>query len=346
MTGFSQRQNLIAALEGDTPRAIPYTVNYGDFVANPHDPRWIALFKSGLCPIGYSSTTRDEITNVERIERAETWQGKPATRVILRTQVGEISQLNAAGWVQEYFLKTPSDYRVMEAIVRQTRVIPDAAPFLKTEQEIGDDGITLIGCRRSPMQTILVDYTGLENFAIHISEGFPELFSLAEALEDQLVETCRLIADGPGRYISLLENLTAETWGPRRYHHIHMPVYEKILPILHTGGKKLYAHYDGQLACLKDLVAQTELDGIESLTQAPEGDLPYDQARAAWPDKFIWANINVSLYDLPRRDLQAAVRNMAEAAAPDGRLLAFEISEDLQHNWSESIPVILEELNR
>ena len=32
--------------------------------------------------------------------------------------------------------------------------------------------------------------------------------------------------------------------------------------------------------------------------------------------------------------------------SPDGRRLAFEISEDLPPNWREAIPVVLEELAR
>ena len=194
------------------------------------------------------------------------------------------------------------------------------------------------------MQTILVDYVGLERFSYHLADALPELFSLAEALMDQLIPTCELIAAGPGRYVSLLENLTSETWGPKRFAQHHLPVYERILPILHAGGKKVYAHFDGKLACLADMIAHTDLDGIDSLTQPPEGDMIYVEARKVWPDKFFWANINVALYELPPEDLGHLVRRLARQASPDGRHLAFEISEDLPQNWQESIPVVLDAL--
>jgi SAM-dependent methyltransferase len=346
LSAITNRQNLVTALEGEKPQRIPYTIYARDFGASRQDPDWTALFDAGLCAVRHESTVREETPHVEHVEKEETWRGQPARRLVWRTEIGEISQLSAAGWVQEYFLKTPADYHVIERIVRGTRLILDPQAFEQTEAEIGDDGITLIWGRRSPMQTILVDFAGLEHFAFHLNEGFPEFFALAEALEEQLLEICRLIAAGPGRYVSLLENLTAETWGARRYQRFHMPLYEKILPILHSGGKKVYAHYDGQRACLAEWVARTELDGIESLTQAPEGDLSYGQARAAWPEKFLWGNLNVSLYDLPPAELRRAVRQMARAGAPDGRLLALEVSEDLPRNWRESLPVVLEELNR
>jgi hypothetical protein len=346
-TGMTtQRQNLIIALEGGSPREIPYTIYAADFGASRKDPDWAALFDSGLCPIGYASTVSESAPHVERVEHTEIWRDKSASRLTLHTEVGEITQLSVAGWVQEYFLKTPADYRVMESIVRGTRLIPDAERFAQSEADIGEDGVTLIWGRRSPMQTILVDLAGLENFSFHFAEGWPELFSLAEALEDQLLETHRLIASGPGRYVSLLENLTSETWGGRRFKRYHVPFYAKILSILHAGDKKVYAHFDGQLACLVDLVSQTSLDGIESLTQPPEGDLSFERARAAWPDKFIWANLNVSLYDLPPKEFRQAVRQIVRAGAPDGRLMALEISEDLPANWHDRIPLVLEELRQ
>lgn len=338
----TQRENLIAALEGERPDHIPFAV-YSDFL--DADPTWDTLFAQGLCPMMWTATTRlVPPPEVERIVQSDTWHEGPAERTILRTPVGEITQLAARGWVQEYWLKTPTDYAVMAYIVRHTRIVADPQPFFDAEAWVGERGVSIVQAGRSPMQTILVDYAGLEAFSYHLAEAFPELSALQEALLDQLVENCRLIAAGPGRYVSLLENLTAETWGPKRFARYHMPVYEQVLPILHAGGKRVYTHCDGQLACLAGLIAQTEIDGIESLTQPPEGDMTHAEARAAWPTKFFWANINVSLYHLPPQELQAAVRQMARDAAPDGRLLAFEVSEDLPSNWRESLPTVLEAL--
>jgi EAL domain-containing protein (putative c-di-GMP-specific phosphodiesterase class I) len=72
--------------------------------------------------------------------------------------------------------------------------------------------------------------------------------------------------------------------------------------------------------------------------------MPLDEARAAWPDKLFWTNINVSLYLLAPKQLRKAVLGLVEQGAVDGRLLAFEISEDLPRNWKESVPVVLDAL--
>lgn len=338
---MTPRDNLIAALDGRRPERIPYTINQ-EFVTD--DPAWKTLFAAGLCRIPYVSTVREEWTGVERVVEPITWQGQPGRRVTLRTSQGEISQIEVNGWVQEYYLKTPADYRVMAHIVRNTRLSLDPAGFESSEREVGDRGLTLVGVGRSPMQTILVDYAGLEQFSYHLADVFPELFDLAEALEEQLLERCRLTAAGPGRFVSLLENFTAESWGAARFRKYHLPVYAKLLPIFAAAGKCVFPHCDGQLACVASLLAETGFDGLESLTEPPEGDLTLAQARAAFPGKVFWANINVGLYAVPPDDLRRWVRERVQAAAPDGRGLAFEISEDLPANWREAIPVVLETL--
>ena len=339
---MTQRDNLIAALDGRRPAWIPYTINQ-EFVTD--DPVWEALFAAGLCPIPYVHTVREEMTEVERVVEPVTWRGQAARRVTLRTSQGDISQIEVNGWVQEYYLKTPADYRVMTHIVRNTRLNLDPSGFETAERQVGDRGLTLVGVGRSPMQTILVDYAGLENFAYHLADEFPELFALAEALEDQLLERCRLTAAGPGRFVSLLENFTAESWGAARFRQYHLPVYAKLLPLFQAAGKRVFPHCDGQLACVAPLMAETGFAGLESLTEPPEGDMTLAQARAGFPDKVLWSNINVGVYALPPSELRRWVRERVQGSAPDGRGLAFEISEDLPSNWREAIPVVLETLN-
>lgn len=246
------RENLIAALEGRKPERIPYTI-YEDWIFGEDLE---CLMNQGLCIIPYVSVFRETIRDVEQIRSTERWNGQEADILTYRTSVGNIRQVSVRGWVQEFFLKTPQDYRVMTHVIRNTQMEADPKPFLDAEERIGENGLTLILGRRSPIQTIMVDFAGLEAFAFHMADEFPELDELFDALMEQLMQTYRHIASGPGRYVSLLENMTAEVWGPERLTKYHLPVYETILPILHQGGKKVYAHYDGKLACVADLVAK------------------------------------------------------------------------------------------
>ena len=81
---------------------------------------------------------------------------------------------------------------------------------------------------------------------------------------------------------------------------------------------------------------------IDSLTEPPEGDMMFDECRAAWPDKVLWANIHADAYYRPPQELREAVIAMRRRAGK--RAFAFEISEDLPTNWRTSVPIVLETL--
>ena len=47
----------------------------------------------------------------------------------------------------------------------------------------------------------------------------------------------------------------------------------------------------------------------------------------------------------PAQELKREIWQRIQDGAPDGRRLAFEVSEDRPSRWRESMPVILEALN-
>lgn len=340
---ITNRKNLIDVFEGRRSEFIPFSIySWRDMC---DDPAWQDLIKQGLCRVMRIPVIKEiPSSNIETIYQEEIINGKPVRRTTLRTPLGELNQVLIKNHEQEYYLKTPHDYKIMKYIIENTKLELDPEQFLESEKMLGDTGLTLIYGIRSPMQTLVVDYAGLENFSYSLADAFPELFELVDVLLEQLIEYCKIVAKGPGRYFQLRENLTSVQWGPERFSKYHMPVYEKIIPILHSGGKKVYTHYDGKLSCLSKLIAKTEIDGIDSLTAPPEGNMTLKEARAAFPGKVLWVNINISHYSLPPKKLKEMITEFVYQASEDGRNLAFEISEDTPENWQESIPVVLDTL--
>ena len=172
-----------------------------------------------------------------------------------------------------------------------------------------------------------------------------EVMTLYEAFLEEFRKIVEIVAEGPGgRFVNCPENFTAETLGPARYERFLLPVYKTHFPVLHQAGKIVGTHYDGKLSSTKYFIAEAPIDVIESLTEPPEGDMTLAECRAAWPEKLFWNNINLGRFDLPPDQLKADIRRRIEDAAPDGRRLAFEISEDLPVNWQGGIPAIMDEL--
>ena len=231
-------------------------------------------------------------------------------------------------------------------IVRHKEVRPAYDEFNALQRQMPPYMIPLVYAGRTPLQSILVDYCGLENFAFHLFDFADEIRELYEALLEKFRQKIEMIAQGPGRYVAVLENFTSETLGPDRFAEFHMPVYKATYPLLQSAGKVVGNHYDGKIGVCKKMIADSPIDLIESLTEPPEGDLTLAQARAALPDKLLWANINVSSYQLPPEELEGLVHRLVEEGSVKGRRLALEVSEHLPANWAQSMPVVLRALKQ
>lgn len=342
----SIRERLEAFWSGERPDRIPFTTYESKLPFDWSDPVIRQMLKDGLGVVRFVPTWSTRFDGEVEISDQTGRDGKRALRrQTWRTPLGEVSARWTDDWQLKYFLETVQDYRVMIYIVQHTHYAPDYAAFHTQEVILPNYMVPVTRIGRTPLQTILVDYAGLANFSLHLVEYPDELHELYEALRVNFRQLVEIAAEGPGRYINVLENFTADTLGPRRYKQYILPVYEETFGMLHQAGKVVGCHYDGQIGVVKDLVAGSPIDLIESLTPPPEGDMTLAQARAIWPDKLFWSNINLGCYELSADELKREMWQRVQDGAPDGRRLAFEVSEDRPARWRESMPVILAALN-
>ncbi len=338
------RERLELFWAGERPDIIPYTIYQNEWRHTQNEPEWQPMFDAGLGVTWHVSPFRSETKEVEYLNDEYSENGEMYHRQTIKTPVGNLHQTWLNGWARKHLLETADDYRVMLWIVRHTDYTARYEEFLEMERKIAPYGVALSSIGRTPLQTILVDLVGLENFSLHLLDMKNEIEELYEALLVNFRKRVQIVAEGPGRFVSNLENFTAESLGPKRYEKYLLPVYNECFPILRQAGKIVGSHYDGRTASCKRLIAQAPIDLIESLTEPNEGDMPLEEARAAWRDKLFWCNIRVGHYMLPPKKLHDKVLDMVQRGSENGRLFAFEVSEQYPDNWRESIPVVLEAL--
>ncbi len=342
---MNTRERINAFFAGEKPDKIPYTI-YGNAWKELESHReWDGLFKAGLGVTRHVATIESTNSQVKYNSKSYVENGKNISRISMDTPLGEIYTLSENGWTQKYWIETAKDYKIMTHIIKSAELTPSYDNFTIIDKELENFGVPLVFFGRTPMQTMLVDYVGLENFGYHLFDFEDEILELYDALLENFEKKIYLTASGPGKYISVLENFTAETLGPKRFEQFHVPVYNKYFPVLQQAGKIVGTHFDGKLDSCSKLIADSPIDVIESLTPPPEGDMILKDCRKIWKEKLFWNNINVSNYFLPRNELKEVIWNLVREGSIDGRLLAFEISEQTPDNWKESIPVVLEALN-
>lgn len=337
---MTNRERIVKALRGGTPDRVPLTAYewmWDDLEDIDH------LIERGLSPTRHVETCQRSMPDVAFEEETYQEDGHQWRREYMRTPAGTLEKLSMDGWTQQYWVKEPSDYEVIEWAVRHSELDPNYAAFLREQEAMGDRGIVVVSAHRSPIQELMVDMVGLETFCYHLADEVEELFSCYDAMRERTEQELRIIADGPGEFVKLWENFTSEMFGPDRFRQFHLPVYERAAELFEPEGKRLMAHFDGLLARVQHLLPGSGVDILESITPPSEGDVPPDRWREIWPEMVFWCNVPVSWYGLSvpafREKLEALLEDIGST-----RGLLLEISEDLPRNWPESLPVVLEVL--
>jgi len=326
------RQRFEDSLAG-RPGERPVYAVYDWFVQNRPHVDWTQLFALGLGQIHHATVTQHIRPHLRIVE---TISGSNRRDVRWITDIGELHEWYLGEWRQEHLIKTPADYRIMARALADVEVQPAAECFIPAE-----DGITLgvPTLARTALQAIQIDYVGLEQFAVDIAMGVPELLELVEQMNDLTYREFAVIAQLPVQHLKLWENLSIETIGPTLYRQNLVPVYKRILAILEKSGQQLHVHYDGKLRCIMDDITGLPFGGIDSFTESPEGDMSVAEARAAWPEKYLWLHPNLGWYSLPPQDFVGKIRRICREAGPARYCLM--ISEDIPPAWERTVPQIL-----
>jgi hypothetical protein len=337
---MTQREQLTTTLEGGVPDRTAFSI-YGFFIgdANLYADEWVALYDQGLSLCRHVATVRHVQHGVEDGYEERTEGGHLYQTSRKHTPVGTIESTLKDNWTHTNWIKEPGDYNILRWIVEHTELDPCYEAFAESEELIGDLGVSVVALSRTPAMSINVLWAGTERFCMDVALDTPELLDLYTSMKKLFIEETKLIAAGPGKFVKWNENLTSSMLGPQRYRELLVPVYDECTPIMEAGGKRVMVHYDGALRCIAEDIAKSPLHIIQSLTEPPEGDMMYDECRAAWPDKVFWSHLNRDLYERPHDELRQAVIDKRNRAGKRG--FAFEISEQLPTNWRETIPVVL-----
>jgi hypothetical protein len=341
------RERIVAAYRGHLPDRIPWTIYRGLL---PKTPAAEALQKKGLglflSAAPYSAAT----PNVKYEDREAVEDGAKVRYRTYRTPVGALTQKwrietgYGSGWTKEYPVKGAKDYEVLEFIVRDTVYRPNFEGFLKAERDMGDAGIVLAPVERPPFQKLWILYAGLERVVVDLHEDPGPVERVLKAMFEKQLEMFRIIADSPAEFVWCPDNITGAVAGPPIFKRYMMPHYDALDKVLHPKGKRLVSHMDGMMRCLVECVRQTTLDVIEAFTPPPDGNLPLNEALAAWPDKTVSINFPSSVHLAKPEDVRAATLELLDQAG-DGRRFVMGVTENIPADvWERSLGVITDTL--
>jgi hypothetical protein len=325
------KTRILTAMTWGEPDRIPLTVY--DWML-PRGTAERGLREAGVGLIVRLPGHRVRHRDVEIVSREYQERGRRLIRRTIKTPVGETWQTlepdpayETSNWIHEHFIKAPEDYPVMEYYYRDMAFQDNRDAIREAQRRVGEDGIVMLRIAKSPVQEMLYQMMGLEQFAVDYQERRDLFDGLHATMAKRYEELYEFAAESPADILQLGDNIYSDMVGRERFQRYLMPEYKKIMARLRGTGKLLAVHMDGNLKSLLADIAAATFDIVEAMTPPPMGDVSIREARASWPGKALWINFTSSMHIERPEVIEAHTRELVEEAGTKSGF-AVSITED------------------
>ncbi|MDI6775346.1 MAG: uroporphyrinogen decarboxylase family protein [Verrucomicrobiota bacterium] len=353
---MTPRERVLAVLRGEPADKTPFTAYHGMI---PQCAMERHLRNEGLCLV-YRGVPAVRIERSHCPERiiyyTNPGNGRLQCRVEIETPAGMITIVKEPAdfttWVLEHMFKGPEDYKKLMAFTRDIVYVPNYDAYLKAEARTGGDMIFRGDAGDMPLHQIMIEWMGVETFAVEWAERRDEVLALEKVMTGKLRERFPLLADAPITHANFGGNEVPEVMGPPRYREHCLPLIQECAEVLHKKGKLLGSHMDGNNLAWKDQIAVSGMDYVEAFTPAPDTDMSLADALEAWPGKALWINFPSSVHLASPDKIRRKTRELLDAAAADAKKrgrnrLIIGLTEDIpEDRWQASLQAISDEIGR
>jgi len=195
----------------------------------------------------------------------------------------------------------------------------DQETYDRLQKEIGDLGAPTMYLPRMNVQSLYIEIMGTQNgiYAIHDWPDTVEAYFRAiDESHDRLID---VINASPIDIINFGENIHAGTLPPDLFRKYHLPACQRRCERLHSAGKFVSSHWDGDCKPLLPFAQETGLDGIEAITPWPQGDVTLEETKEGLGDEmFLIDGIPAIYFDetFPVGVLEECTHRLIELFAP------------------------------
>jgi uroporphyrinogen-III decarboxylase len=283
------------------------------------------------------TTHREDSPELGRFPKAASYvsQEEPGETVLFfKTPAGTASVVfkttetllrgGAAPYCAKHFLEDEADRSAVEWILDHAEPVANFDEFSKREKEVGDQGLVIGYMERIPFQSLLLDYFGEERCYFEIYDN-PDRF---EALLDRVAALydahLAVALDSPALMLESGDNFDGQMTNPNLFKQYCIPKMQQISDRVHSKGKVIGSHMDGDMRNLLSLVPETGYDVVESFSQEPLSSLTFQEAWDSWGDKILmWGALPSPLFEEGTSEDQfdRAVEHVLKAVVPDGLII-------------------------
>jgi hypothetical protein len=247
-------------------------------------------------------------------------------------------------WLPDSFCHAITKYPVTDAsqlaIVREMFSRRRYAPNPKANEPakaLNGHGQPITAVPRSPLPALMADWVGVEGTVFMMADAREEVEKTLEVIDRANDGLFSLLSNVESKILHFCDNLSADTIGGY-WDRYCAGYYKRRVKQVHEAGKYCVTHLDGATKALIPRLMAAGLDGIESLTPKPVGDItmeemsqlmePYDGVfwgglpGAMFAPPFRWEDLKMMIDGLHRlyRGGRRVVVASADLVPPDGKM--------------------------
>jgi hypothetical protein len=319
---MTDRERMLAAIRGAMPDRVPFVPRLEFWYrARQRDGRMPAEFRSlslmeiadrlgvGFYAIVPDFTDAPEEDKADRalgivqqaqmpfrvsIDRRVSRSGLETT-VEYHTPVGTIRTAFAfteemlAGGVSDpcvtrYAIGEPRDFESVAYLFSHLRVEPQTAGLETARQRTGERGIVVAyaGGQACPIHHIMAELMPLEKFFYAATDCPATVEGLAEQMEPYYAQIKAAAASSPAEVVLLGSNYDDSITYPTFFRRHILPPLRDYAALLHSRGKFLMTHTDGENRKLLSLYLAARLDAADSVCPYPMTRCRLEEVREAF----------------------------------------------------------------
>jgi len=309
------------------------------------------------CSIRYGASAgierleiRDDMVRIEE-------QHPHHTVLRVRTPAGEICTVYRDIWednrrvnhrIEDFPVKTVKDLHVVTDLVNRQRFRANPETFRRVAKEVGHRAEPTMFLSSSGFTELIKTWCGLPSTYYLLHDHPAEVEAYLEACDhrdDRLIDEALKL---PCRIFNLGDHANNEFTPPPILKKYLISRWQRISDRLHSEGRFVHTHWDGNSRLMLPFLRETRLDGVEALTPAPMGDMTLEQIKEAVGDKMVVLDLLPVIDFLPYRPLKELLefaRRVINMFAPKLILgISDEISQIGEIEKVEAISKLVEKI--
>jgi uroporphyrinogen-III decarboxylase len=126
---------------------------------------------------------------------------------------------------------------------------------------------------KTPFQALVEHFVGTEQLVYDLTDYPEEVEALLEVMSARAMEAVQIAVESPAEAFITWEDSSTTNVSPRMFARYIAPEMTRWGEAVHAAGKLLLHHACGHVRDLLPIMAQEEIDVVESLTPPPTGDV-------------------------------------------------------------------------